>query len=179
MRVETEEFVVFPDGSQSNWIEGKIFLGKKEYEFMITDHTRPGQKESDKKAKRDVPYAYEISRLPYKIGEAPFEKYGFSASGYFNAVGLDENPGYEDRSSEHEFVGEPKHTIEEVKELVIKAFIDNYQFDYDKKLEEFKKKLDKRQALMDEANSYLKENGLNLEEGIVKMPEEEADYDDL
>ncbi len=168
MRVETNDFEIYSDGSQSNSVYGTIYLGNKKYEFRIDDYSRPNAKEKDKRAHREVTHAYIVSGLPYYRGSECFKKYGFSFDCFgCDCCGIDINPGYEDGTSEYEFVGTPEHTIEEVKELVIKAFVESFQFDYDKELEKFKKKLDKRKTQMDEVNEYMEENNLSAEEGMV------------
>ncbi len=155
MRVIWEEFKVYPDGSQSDTVYGKLCLGDKEYHVTIEDHTREGQKLDDAKIHRDVTHAYIVGGLPHYIGSECFRKMGFDfATIGVNSCGIDKNEGYESRESMYSYIGTPKHTIKEVEELVVKAFIEAFTFDYDTKLAEFKAELDARKERMNEALAF-------------------------
>ena len=164
MRFEWEDFKKYDDGSQSTWCNFKVFddEGKLITHGHVEDHTLESAKESDRRCKRDVYYAYSISD-PYHyilidVLQTVFAEHGFSkedhgTSGY-NAYGICANEATENNPSE--YVGTPKCSIYEVKDMVEEAFCKSLYFDYDKKFEEMKKELDERKALMDSAKEYLK-----------------------
>ena len=160
MKVEWNEYEVYPDGSQATWVDGTIYLGNKQYEFTIHDHTLEKAKKEDEFFHRHVTHAYEVSGLPYYIGADTFYKNGFESAYGYLSVGIDKNPGYEDKTSRNEYSGTPKLTIKDVENLVVKCFIEAFEFNYDEELNKFKENLDKRKALMEEAETYRKETNL-------------------
>lgn len=161
MRFEWEMFEEFDDGSVRDSCDFKIFddAGKELDWGWVTDHTRPGQKEDDKKVRRDIHFAFDIHGLditPSCLREA-LKEYNIAEDdfGYagFNSLGICKNETY--RTNPHEYNGTPSLTIEQVLYIVEKAYVNSISFDYDAELARMTKILDERRALMNEGLAYL------------------------
>ena len=153
-----DDFKVYPDGSQADFIEGHFLINGEKNEIDIIDHTRECAKEDDYKIKRRVPFAYEIKSIrPFK--QDSFLKYGLTPYNLCSA-GIDENIGYTDGSSRYRFIGKAAHTIKDVERLVELAVIDSFQFDYDAELAKEKARLDSYKKIMDEVNEYKSSLGI-------------------
>lgn len=134
--------------------EGIITLGDKKYETIIYDHTSKNMIESDQhNARRDLRFAYTVY-VPEYIPHKYYFKLGFEGS-YYQDVGIDISENLINGNNyDCRYVGNPKHTIEDVKKLVVQGFINAFQFDYDKALKEAIDEVNERKARMDEVNEY-------------------------
>ncbi len=158
-----DDFKVYPDGSQADFIEGHFVINGEKYEIDIIDHTCECAKEDDYKIKRRVPFAYEIKSIrPFKPDS--FLKYGLTPYNLCSA-GIDENIGYNDGTSKYRFTGKATHTIKDVERLVELAVIDSFQFNYEAEFAVAKARLDDRRKIMDEVNEY--KSSLEIEEEMV------------
>lgn len=134
--------------------EGVITLGDKKYETIIYDHTSKNMIEADQhSARKNLRFAYTVyvpEYIPYKY----YFELGFEGS-YYQDVGIDISENLiNDNNYDCRYVGNPKHTIEDVKKLVVQGFINAFQFDYDKALKEAIDEVNERKARMDEVNEY-------------------------
>lgn len=134
--------------------EGIITLGDKKYETIIYDHTSKNMIESDQhNARRDLRFAYTVY-VPEYIPHKYYFELGFEGS-YYQDVGIDISENLINGNNyDCRYVGNPKHTIEDVKKLVVQGFINAFQFDYDKALKEAIDEVNERKARMDEVNEY-------------------------
>lgn len=72
------------------------------------------------------------------------------------------------------YEGTPEISIHELKDIIEEFCCESLYFDYDAELESFKKKLDKRKAIMDEAKEYLEEKECVREGYAQDITEAEA-----
>ena len=134
--------------------EGVITLGDKKYETVIYDHTNENIiKEDQNYARSELRFAYTVY-LPLHIPHRSYFELGFKSS-YYQDVGIDLTENLINGNNyDCRYVGNPKHTIEDVKKLVVQGFINAFQFDYDKALKEVIDEVNERKAKMDEVNKY-------------------------
>nr|WP_297765676.1 hypothetical protein [uncultured Butyrivibrio sp.] len=164
MRFDWEVFKTYDDGSQSTRCNGKIYRnnGRKYSWGWIEDHTKEAAKEDDKEVGRNVYYAYLVHGFENCLSSdalrAVFKEHGFSEDEYgsagFSSMGICPNENY--RENPHEYTGTPKCTAYDVMRMVEEAVVKTLSFDYEAELAEYKERLDKRQAIMDEAVDFLK-----------------------
>ena len=144
-----------PENYYIHYCKITLYNKKEPYELYLADHTCPeGMNQDIARQRRNLKHAYTVS-LPFAVLSEPWLKLGFESS-YYDTIGIDlsENLDKQGRNVDNCYIGTPKHTLEEVKDLVIKGFIDSFQFDYDKELKKEIQILNKRKARMDEVNEY-------------------------
>ena len=157
MKIVWNEYKKYDDGTQASWVEAKVWIGDKHFDFIIYDHSTDRAKESDEHYKREITHAYVISGLGYAIGGRGCKEAGLDPNCYgCDHYGVDRNSGYDDKTSEHHFIGSPIHTIEDVKRMCENAIIKAYNFDYNKKITEAITLINEQKKLMDEVNEFAK-----------------------
>lgn len=126
----------------------------KKFEMWINDHTSEVAIEFDTKERRNrLQFAYTVC-VPSYFYCSPWRQLGFEGS-YYDDIGIDKSENLVDgRNPDFHYVGTPKHTLEEVKQLVVKGFINSFQFNYEEELQEAIDEVNKRKELMDEVNRY-------------------------
>ncbi len=160
MQIRWQDCKTFTDTPDMAYCTICLDQNPRQFEILIKDHSNEGVQIRDERAMNCVPYAYEII-IPDGINPKAFEPFGFKSLKTLNSIayiGIDENPGYIDQTSKYAFKTKPQHTLDEVKDLLIKGFINSFTFKYQEELEKFKKTLDERQKSMDEVRLYAYES---------------------
>ena len=133
------------------------------YKIKLIDHSTPERIEYDKHSleaqTQNIHWAYEIKEWPFEY--CPLGSLGFTHT--YKPWGIDRNKNMEqwDDSLYCFYSGTPKHTLDEVKEMIEKSIIESFKTAYKKQVEKYqsaKQLMEKFESINKEIKEYEKGN---------------------